>query len=99
MWLMNKGCSCSLFESEGQLKLQTLRTIPSLRGKGYARNLLLIAKKIAKRKGKPIELFVGPFDDRPMDKDQLEKFYNSCGFKFSRMDYGVMFLIYNPKGE
>lgn len=68
---------CTLTET---VILECLYTHRNHRGKGASKKLLRAVKKWAQRKRVAILLYIGAFADRPMDDDQLFRFYSKMGF-------------------
>lgn len=99
MFVKYKGSNCGLHNYGTTMYLGCLSTYSENdRGKGYASMVVKACKKIAKRHGLPIELYVGPYLDKPMSKEQLIAFYKKHGFISERLSNGVLYLTYNPKG-
>lgn len=90
---------CSLTPPyKGQCSLMSLSTKREHRNKGVASTVVKACKKFVKKNGYSLRLFVGPFDDEPMDKDQLLTFYMKQGFVPTDNSNRYRELIYNPKG-
>lgn len=101
MFIQNDGCECYVSKYDGGVySLMSLYTYRDKRNRGYAKGLLSLVKYYARKYAITIELFVGPFADRPMDKEQLLKFYTNNGFKYHRTsEHGTVFLQYNGEEE
>lgn len=84
------SASCLLSGRGPNRYIYCLLTRPNARKQGHAKRLLRAIRKWSERTGTTVGLHIGPFSDRPMDRDQLLKFYSQMGFKLA--DHDEMWL-------
>jgi ribosomal protein S18 acetylase RimI-like enzyme len=62
-----------------------LKVHPLARGRGWGRELVTQAMHYAKSHRTDLYLWVEPYEDKPLSKSQLQRFYRKLGFRRLRL--------------
>jgi ribosomal protein S18 acetylase RimI-like enzyme len=88
--------SCNLDEYFNTIYLSCLDVKYEYRGKGLAKRVLRISKRVAVIKGKKLCLSAGPYNRCPLTLEQLIEWYKKQGF-VSEEPHKPWALTYYPK--
>lgn len=93
--IVHEGTTCSigLDLTRKNISLSCLYTAKEYRGKGGAKAVISLAKRVADRLGWTLWLWVGPYADKPMSYNELQSFYHRMGFRATTGDN----MSYVPK--